>query len=75
MFTLFLRAADGSERCYYQTGTGATDVITGVFAAEGDDPLYPDVTVVGYTDGSLAGTNGESKTVDIPRGLMTSSVV
>lgn len=59
-FVLMLVDDDGSESCYYQDGTGGDDVISGVLAEGGDDgSTYPRVTVGGYTDGSLAGSNGE----------------
>lgn len=60
-FTLLLDTSDGSEKCYYQVGTESTDVISDVLvgqAAEGSS--YPGVTVAGYTEGSLAGPNGEA---------------
>lgn len=59
MFVLLLHAADGSERCYYQTGTNAMDVISSLVAENVEGSSYPDVTVGGYTKGSLAGPNGE----------------
>lgn len=58
MFVLLLYASDGSERCYYQAGTGANDVITSVLA-DGDGGAYPNVTVSGYTEGPLAGPHGK----------------
>lgn len=63
MFGLLLAMSDGSEQCYYQTGTSADDVNTGVWSEhmEEQTPLpssWPAVVVSGYTEGSLAGPNG-----------------
>lgn len=59
-FTLLLDASDGSETCYYQIGTGSTDVISDVLVEEAEEgSLYPGVTIAGYTEGSLAGPNGK----------------
>lgn len=63
-FVLLLVAHDGSESCYYQDGTDEDDVISGILAEGRDDwSAYPGVTVGGYTDGSLAGSNGEWFTI------------
>ncbi|CAM9165411.1 unnamed protein product, partial [Laminaria digitata] len=57
-FTLLLDTSDGSEKCYYQIGTGSNDVISDVLVGEAEEgSLYPGVTIAGYTEGSLAGPN------------------
>lgn len=58
MFVLLLYTSDGSERCYYQAGTGSNDVVTGVLADE-DGGAYPNVIVSGFAEGSLAGPSGK----------------
>lgn len=61
-FTLLLDTSDGSEKCYYQIGTGSNDVISDVLVGEAEEgSLYPGVTIAGYTEGSLAGPNGEGR--------------
>ena len=70
-FTLLLDPSDGAETCYYQTGTDSTDVITDVLVEEAESGSpYPGVTIAGYTDGSLAGPNGEEG----PNGIRTTDI-
>lgn len=45
-----------------QVGTESIDVVTGMSVDFSDTTIYPDVGVSGYTEGSLAGTNGERGT-------------
>ncbi|CBJ28116.1 hypothetical protein Esi_0092_0020 [Ectocarpus siliculosus] len=55
-FVLILGADDGSEICYYQTGTSFADVVTGI-SVDSSSTAYSQVTLGGYTEGSLAGLN------------------
>lgn len=62
LFVLIQDAFDGSEICYYQDGTSVDDVISCVSVDGAEDgSKYPGVTVGGYTEGSLAGKNGETR--------------
>ncbi|CAM9339220.1 unnamed protein product, partial [Scytosiphon promiscuus] len=56
-FTLVLAAGSGSETCYYQVGTESVDVVSGISVDNSGSTIYPDMTIVGYTGGSLAGPN------------------
>lgn len=42
-----------------QFGTESADVVTGISVDDSDSEIYPDLVVAGYTEGSLAGLNGE----------------
>ncbi|CAB1113690.1 unnamed protein product [Ectocarpus sp. CCAP 1310/34] len=55
-FVLLLGADNGSEICYYQAGTSFADVVTGI-TVDSSSTAYSDVTLGGYTEGSLAGLN------------------
>ncbi|CAN0198898.1 unnamed protein product, partial [Ectocarpus sp. 12 AP-2014] len=55
-FVLLLGADDGSEICYYQAGTSFADVVTGI-SVDSSSTAYSEVTLGGYTEGSLAGLN------------------
>lgn len=43
-----------------QFGTESPDVVTGISVNNSDTSTYPDTAVGGYTEGSLAGSNGET---------------
>ncbi|CAM9531583.1 unnamed protein product, partial [Ectocarpus sp. 12 AP-2014] len=55
-FVLLLGADDGSEICYYQAGTSFADVVSGI-SVDSSSTAYSEVTLGGYTEGSLAGLN------------------
>lgn len=67
IFVLILDASDGSELCNYHEGSDADDVVTAVVVDSGSHVLglggggYPDITIAGYTEGSLAGRNGKTR--------------